>query len=288
MGRKVHEKVCPQCGESFQTTKKTQINCSRECGNKGGHEKLKRYFACQHCGRQFSKDSAYRMKYCSRSCAVDSKRIPSEVLNEREARKQIQKQCSGCGNEFVTTSSNKKYCSAACRYDGNLKDQRVKYALDFVSRQFVCKECGTTVITEYRKQYRSFCSLECQERHFHREYQQRRKRQVQLAYKEPVSFKKIYKRDRGLCCICGMPVLNDKSPTNIWGATIDHIVPLSQGGTHEPANCQLAHRLCNSVKLNDVSAFSIDWEEKNRQEDGRWSEYLYEYHQQIILNNLES
>jgi 5-methylcytosine-specific restriction endonuclease McrA len=30
--------------------------------------------------------------------------------------------------------------------------------------------------------------------------------------------------------------------------TIDHIVPLSKGGTHEPINCRTAHFLCNSTK----------------------------------------
>jgi 5-methylcytosine-specific restriction endonuclease McrA len=29
---------------------------------------------------------------------------------------------------------------------------------------------------------------------------------------------------------------------------MDHIVPFAAGGTHEPANVQLAHRVCNSRK----------------------------------------
>lgn len=32
--------------------------------------------------------------------------------------------------------------------------------------------------------------------------------------------------------------------------SIDHIVPLSQGGTHELANVQLAHYRCNLSKNN--------------------------------------
>jgi len=286
MGRKVFEKKCQQCGKFFKTTKKNQINCSRECGNKVGHEKLKKYYTCQHCGKEFSKDSAYRMKYCSTTCANAAKRIPSEMLKEREAKKQIQKRCQWCGSDFVTTYPNKKYCSAACGYEGNLRDKRVKWAAEFVPKQFACKECGAKVVTECGKPFRSFCSIECQERYFSRGYNQRRKKQVQLAYKEPVSFKKIYKRDKGICCICGMPVLNDKSPTNIWGATIDHIVPLSQGGAHEPANCQLAHRICNSLKLDTVGTFTIDWFNKDKEDTGRWSEYLNEYNKQIIANNV--
>jgi len=32
--------------------------------------------------------------------------------------------------------------------------------------------------------------------------------------------------------------------------TIDHVIPLSKGGTHEPANVQLAHYYCNSIKAD--------------------------------------
>jgi 5-methylcytosine-specific restriction endonuclease McrA len=32
----------------------------------------------------------------------------------------------------------------------------------------------------------------------------------------------------------------------------DHIVPLAQGGTHEPANVQCAHFLCNSIKSDSM------------------------------------
>lgn len=30
--------------------------------------------------------------------------------------------------------------------------------------------------------------------------------------------------------------------------TLDHIIPLAAGGTHEPSNCQCAHFSCNSAK----------------------------------------
>ena len=30
--------------------------------------------------------------------------------------------------------------------------------------------------------------------------------------------------------------------------TIDHVIPLSKGGTHEPGNCRLACFRCNAIK----------------------------------------
>ena len=83
--------------------------------------------------------------------------------------------------------------------------------------------------------------------------------------------------DNGVCGICGLPVSYDKSPSDIWAATIDHIVPLSRGGKHELSNCQLAHRLCNSTKQDDIEDYHIDWAEKNKLDNGRWTDALTKY-----------
>ena len=47
----------------------------------------------------------------------------------------------------------------------------------------------------------------------------------------------------GVCGICGLVVAREK-------ATIDHIIPISRGGTHVPENLQPAHPLCNAFKAN--------------------------------------
>ena len=53
----------------------------------------------------------------------------------------------------------------------------------------------------------------------------------------------IYTRDRGICGICGEFV-----PPN--EATIDHIVPISKGGTYAPENLQCCCRRCNQLKAD--------------------------------------
>jgi endogenous inhibitor of DNA gyrase (YacG/DUF329 family) len=280
--RPVYEKKCVQCGIVFTTKKKNQKTCSQECGRKQGHETQKKYYTCRYCGKIFSKENAYRMKYCSTACAYAANRIPAAILEERAAKKKLQKLCLWCGKSFITTYSYKKYCSKQCSYCGSLRDKRNKWAEEFVPINFKCKECGTSVVTECGKPFSSFCSIECQEKYVNRGYKQRRKEQMRLAYKEPVYFKKIFRRDKGICGICGMPVPYDKDPFNIWAATIDHIIPLSQGGTHEATNCQLAHRICNSLKQDSTEGFIIDWETKNQQDEGRWTDYLDNYKKQII------
>jgi 5-methylcytosine-specific restriction endonuclease McrA len=72
------------------------------------------------------------------------------------------------------------------------------------------------------------------------EYARQRRARLLEAFVAPVDEAEIVIRDGGLCGICGEPA---DGPVEI-----DHVFPLSRGGTHEPDNVQLAHRLCNRKK----------------------------------------
>ena len=41
-------------------------------------------------------------------------------------------------------------------------------------------------------------------------------------------------------------------------------------------NCQLAHRVCNSIKLKATADFSINWEEKSK-ENNYWRKKYEDY-----------
>jgi 5-methylcytosine-specific restriction endonuclease McrA len=58
---------------------------------------------------------------------------------------------------------------------------------------------------------------------------------------------------KGICQICGEPVEYNRGSQDRMAATIDHIVPLSKGGKHQYDNCQLAHRICNSLKRDTIN-----------------------------------
>jgi 5-methylcytosine-specific restriction endonuclease McrA len=66
---------------------------------------------------------------------------------------------------------------------------------------------------------------------------------------------KIFERDAWRCGLChrqipqGVPYPHPRSPS------IDHIVPLSQGGDHSPVNLQAAHLRCNVAKGNRGAGF---------------------------------
>lgn len=56
-----------------------------------------------------------------------------------------------------------------------------------------------------------------------------------------ITLDKVYEKANGICGICGNYCIRKK-------ASLDHIRPLSKGGTHTWDNIQLAHFNCNSKK----------------------------------------
>lgn len=53
----------------------------------------------------------------------------------------------------------------------------------------------------------------------------------------------VFRRSGGICEICGKPLSK-------YNYTIDHIIPLSRGGTNESSNLRVAHVECNKLKGN--------------------------------------
>jgi len=70
-----------------------------------------------------------------------------------------------------------------------------------------------------------------------------------------ISLEKLYERDKGICylcgCLCNWDDCQWKDGVFIVGPTypsVEHVVPLSKGGTHEWKNVKLACFICNSKK----------------------------------------
>lgn len=56
----------------------------------------------------------------------------------------------------------------------------------------------------------------------------------------------IAKRDGYRCHICGKKVNMALSGMERQGPSIDHLIPIVDGGKDEPTNVALAHRICNT------------------------------------------
>ena len=127
-----------------------------------------------------------------------------------------------------------------------------------------CEVCGKKFITYLPHQVT--CSKECRKGW---KWRNRDRRLKQLKgtdkYISDISLKKLIRRDEGICHICGKKI--DESDYSIVNGikqvgklypSIDHIIPISKGGSHTWENIQLAHLSCNCKKGSRVNYKKAD------------------------------
>ena len=76
-----------------------------------------------------------------------------------------------------------------------------------------------------------------------------------VEFDEAITLKAVRLRDNDICQICGLAV-DDTAIENghikRMYPTVDHIIPLSKGGSHTWDNVRLAHMSCNAGKCDKV------------------------------------
>ncbi len=84
---------------------------------------------------------------------------------------------------------------------------------------------------------------------------QRRRHLVRTSQpSESFEYAEIFERDGWICGLCGASVDSAIKWPDDASPTLDHVTPLSRGGTHTRANVQLAHWSCNRIKGARASA----------------------------------
>ena len=74
-------------------------------------------------------------------------------------------------------------------------------------------------------------------------------------FDDSITLEAVRQRDRDICQICGNPIdIKDIKNGHIRRLypTVDHIIPLSKGGSHTWDNVQLAHMCCNAGKRDII------------------------------------
>lgn len=119
---------------------------------------------------------------------------------------------------------------------------------------FTCRECDAIVEPDYGDKRRVYCSDEC-----HGRWQRRQGKRRGLSYHRRRAAERIKRlrprllaRYDGRCGICGRAIDLTLPSPHPGSLTIDHIHPLSAGGSDDEANLWPAHRLCNEEKGDEV------------------------------------
>lgn len=137
--------------------------------------------------------------------------------------------------------------------------ERQFWSRDFKQKAFLvcsCKECGVQFISQ--RNNTKYCSDECRKKHLNRTSDHRLDRADKK--NSDITLRKLYNRDNGICWICGEKCnysdhTKDPNGNFIVGRTypsIDHVYPLSKGGSHTWDNVRLAHWWCNTLKSDKV------------------------------------
>ena len=78
------------------------------------------------------------------------------------------------------------------------------------------------------------------------------KRRAQMLEGDDINHLEVFERDGWTCHLCGGKINRHLRGDNWWRATLDHVLPLSRGGTHTWNNVRAAHWRCNMMKGNSV------------------------------------
>ena len=170
--------------------------------------------------------------------------------------------CERCGKVVAILAYHAKaqrYCSLVCAQNKGKATDLVLYvapprpsAIPVIGKGLwtsgQCRICSAWFISEH---FDVTCSPECmkvRKREQSREHEHRRRARKRNAYVAPVYRRRVYELDGYRCHLCGKRCDKTKVVPHPMAPTIDHVIPLAAGGTHEPANCRTACFQCNASK----------------------------------------
>lgn len=243
------ERACINCGKIFNSTARKCQACSmveRICI--GCHKVFKgKVRKCQEC------KSA--LKNCDK-CNREFRDLPSRKTCP-SCRASVKRACSECGKVTKTMHSKCSNCSypeRICLTPDCEKTYRssYRYCISCRIKERICTECGKMFRSSGHPRCHS-CSIteRGRSRHAVRVREYHLKRRI-TSSDEALSWRTLWAEGLRTCSLCQLEIDGDATRLKDT-ATLDHIIPLSKGGTHLRDNAQLAHYSCNSAKNNRIS-----------------------------------
>lgn len=167
--------------------------------------------------------------------------------------------CPLCGLKFSrkeTARTKNPFCSPRCLHLAtyqNAPAERERECLD-CGKSFVAARTGSAYP---RRCFSCRVARSTEMRRRANTSDRNDKRVRRIAYRlQRIDRLEVFRRDGWNCMICGDridPTLRNPDPLS---ASVDHVIPLSKGGTHSWANVQTAHLSCNMSKGNKSGAAS--------------------------------
>lgn len=278
-----YTKVCKHCGIEFKTNLNKQMYCSYECG---GKSELNKHNPNQY-GTKEQRENKFRLEfnlmfknrveYVGGFKDVDSqfdckclKCNSIYSLGAQVVRKKGNAECPICNEQERIAkeifNNTRRNLINVLKKVSRLKEKEQKELqkqLDYQNsiKEYECIYCGNKFMSD---RYKKYCSNKCSKKsnEYHKTARRREMIKSNGHYDWSISIPKLIKRDK-VCKLCGKDIditdIKEAKGTKIAGdnyPSIDHIIPVSKGGTHTWDNVQLAHRGCNTKKNNKTDVIA--------------------------------
>lgn len=187
--------------------------------------------------------------------------------NAQCIRRDKEVQCDNCNNAMKNRKMVIELLNRLLKAKQKEIDNDIRLEIESLRRigsnhkhYLECKECGRMY---FSNRERITCSERCGNKRGNRIGEiRRRKRIVENGRVDwNISIERLIKRDGDNCYLCGEKV--DMGDYYIKGddifisgnkyPSVDHVIPISKGGTHTWDNVKLAHRDCNSSKSDNTT-----------------------------------
>jgi HNH endonuclease len=229
------EVICETCGTEIVVGLNGPVPryCSRSCSpgqrlrvRLPKPRKPKQAFRCQRCERGFLSHASYA-KWCSKRCA--------KPRAEPGWRTRVRRSCVECGAEFIGGAASKRCLDcAATRRAAKQRHYKGAYLRSPKGRAYRRRRD--------RRQYQTPAGkARCRARKRRHEYRRRG-----AAKSTPYSRAEIAERDGWKCHLCGGRVSKTAKWPDQMCASMDHLIPLADGGADGAENVRLAHWICNT------------------------------------------
>ena len=253
---------CAVCGTAFRKSMQF-VTCSTECASQ--HRAKTRGKEGRLALRQTARWASLGLR--CRDCGVAIERLAGRNMKtslcqacKAKPSPKPKRQCATCDGVVSAWCRAAKFCSLCIGRNRKLRRLdalREKTVLARMHRP--CAKCGHIIgNTIFQKQRLCDTCFEEGVRERRRARNKSRKAKQSGAstdlFGHKITLARLLQRDGGACRLCGKPTAHDAHYLSNDYPSIDHIVPVSQGGEHAWQNVQVAHRICNSLRRDKLDA----------------------------------
>jgi hypothetical protein len=215
---------------------------------------------CKNCGKQYYNDrhrfNGEGEQYCSKACAYAHRRGIHHASYTTKSMSPLltlyYRPCEWCGVLLKHTGSQRRFCSRQHRLLQERIDCYQRTSQKKIIKSSVCGYCKKSFTSAYGDKRKGFCSRRCGKNYYRVGKTHIDRAKHYGVHFEHVNKVKVFERDGWHCQLCGIAtprrLLSGKRQSR--SPELDHIIPLSQGGSHSYDNTQCACSKCNQSKNN--------------------------------------